>query len=968
MNGGNAHADDAARWARVCAVLDAVLDASPAQRTHVLAAQCGGDDALREEVEALLRAEAAADARLEQPAAGWAAALAGDEPDDADIAVHHAGERIGAWRLIGEIGRGGMGTVWLAERADGDFTQRVAMKLLKRGVDSDAILARFVAERRILARLEHPHIARLVDGGITAQGHPWFAMEHVDGQPITRWCDARTLDVATRLRLFLDVADAVQHAHRQLVVHRDLKPSNILVDAAGNVKLLDFGIAKLLDAQDERADSATLTRIGGRMLTPEYAAPEQLRGGTITTATDVHAMGVLLYELLTGKRPTALQRDTVAGFAVDAQPAPRASTLVDEASASARGTTARRLARQLRGDLDTILLRAVHAEPERRYGTAEALRDDLQRHLDGQPILARPDSAWYRARKFVARNRLAVAAAALLALSLFAGLAATAWQAREAQARAREAEQQARRAEQVKAFLIDIFQAGGPQQWRGKEPTARELLDAGAKRVDAELKGDPALHAEMLAVIGTLYMEQGQLERAAGLLVRSRDERKALYGGQHPELADSLVRLSAIQHARGDWPGALASAQDALRIYRATLGDDERTAAALAAASRARFSAGAFEQAVTLRRNALAMRRRVHGPVHANVADDLRALAALLAERERFDEAAPLFTQALAIDSSLYGDHSVRYASTLDTQANMLLAQGNTLAAADAYERAASIYRSAGDAGNLEDALNHSGVALCRLGRFAQAQARMRESLALVEREQPPGSQWIATRKVSLGNCLTLAGQFAAAEPLLAEGFDAMQRSLGPRHAWTAYALREYADNLAQQGKVDAARMLAMRMRAQLGDTQAPDAVHAEDLRVLGVIEYATGETAQGLRHARDAVALLRARHGDAYPRTAAARLSLARLELADGRTNVAINLLDSAMPVFAGTHDRPRALQSRLLQGAALAVLGRCDEAQPMLQRAVAEALAMYGQGNPRTTQALRQQAACASKITRGQ
>ena len=954
MNGGNAHADDAARWARVCAVLDAVLDASPAQRTHVLAAQCGGDDALREEVEALLRAEAAADARLEQPAAGWAAALAGDEPDDADIAVHHAGERIGAWRLIGEIGRGGMGTVWLAERADGDFTQRVAMKLLKRGVDSDAILARFVAERRILARLEHPHIARLVDGGITAQGHPWFAMEHVDGQPITRWCDARTLDVAARLRLFLDVADAVQHAHRQLVVHRDLKPSNILVDAAGNVKLLDFGIAKLLDAQDERADSATLTRIGGRMLTPEYAAPEQLRGGTITTATDVHAMGVLLYELLAGKRPTAPQRDTVAGFAVDAQPAPRASTLGDDDAAAARGTTARRLARQLRGDLDTILLRAVHAEPERRYGTAEALRDDLQRHLDGQPILARPDSAWYRARKFVARNRLAVAAAALLALSLFAGLAATAWQAREAQARAREAEQQARRAEQVKAFLIDIFQAGGPQQWRGNEPTARELLDAGAKRVDAELKGDPALHAEMLAVIGTLTLQQGNVVEAERLLRISLHERARLLGTRDPAYADSLNRLAEALLAKGDGKGAEAQAKQALQIFLSRPGMRAQASESLDAISSARLSEGDIDGAIELRRRSLAMQRAEHGEFHVDVSDSLRALGALLVEDERYDEAAPLLAESLAIDERLSGKRSVRYASGLDTQANLFYLRGQTAQAADTYRDAAEIYRQAGDNGNLEDAISHHGVALCRLGRFDAAIARLRESIALVRRDQPPGSQWLGIRMISLGGCMTDAGRAREAEPVLREGLGLLERTVGDTHPWTRFALRKLAESLAAQGKPADARPVIERAYMQYRQQERPDSAEgADSLRVLSAVRFALGERQAALAQAREAQRVLEQTHGAGHPQAAAAALNVAELELASGDAAAAAPRFAALARGLAQAGNVHRALTARLLYGEALVALGRAREAQADLRKVVAERRVMYGDGNPKVVEA---------------
>lgn len=378
------------RWARVCAVLDAVHEAPEGEHRRVLAERCAGDASLRAEVESLLRAEARVGEQLESPILEWTGLLPAGQTLDTGVASHAAGDGVGPWRLVRELGQGGMGTVWLAEHADGQRRQRVALKLLKPGLDNVAILKRFAAERGILAHLTHPGIVRPIDGGVTADGRPYFTMEVVEGEPITRWCDARKLPVRDRLCLFLGAVDAVRHAHEKLVVHRDLKPSNLLVTPSGELKLLDFGIAKLLDILQQRADPATLTRMGWRMLTPEYAAPEQVRGETVTQATDIYALGALLYELLAGRRPTPAQQRALAAAA---RPLPRPSTQVSREAAAARDTNPESLSMTLRGDLDALVLRALHIEPARRYGSAAALGEDLHRYLDGKPVRARPGSA-----------------------------------------------------------------------------------------------------------------------------------------------------------------------------------------------------------------------------------------------------------------------------------------------------------------------------------------------------------------------------------------------------------------------------------------------------------------------------------------------------------------------------------------------------------------------------------------------
>jgi serine/threonine protein kinase len=386
---------DAARWRRISAVFDEVLEAPQAAREALLEVRCAADEELRREVQSLLDADAAG-SLLDQRVPELRSAVVADwaHRDDASP----AGSIIGCWHVLRELGRGGMAVVMLAERIDGQFEQRVALKLIKRGMDSEAVLARFLRERQILARLSHPNIARLLDGGLSNDGRPYFVLEYVEGAPILAYCETRSLGLRARLECVLQICAALQFAHRQLVVHLDIKPSNVIVTQHGEVKLLDFGIAKLLG--DALTEPAMHTHAHlQRPLTPGYAAPEQLLGEPVSTATDVYGVGCLLYELLTGQRASEDARR-----ALSRGNPPMPSQMLDK-SRSVADISARRL----RGDLDNIILKALKSEPERRYPTIETLAEDLRRYLSGQPVSARRDTLPYRTGKFVARHRLGFA-------------------------------------------------------------------------------------------------------------------------------------------------------------------------------------------------------------------------------------------------------------------------------------------------------------------------------------------------------------------------------------------------------------------------------------------------------------------------------------------------------------------------------------------------------------------------------
>ena len=420
-------------WERVQEIFLEAADLCPSERVPFLDVACGGDAGLRLDVEALLREDAEGVAALDATIQNAAASLL-EEP-------LLTGARLGPYRVIEEIGRGGMGSVYLAERDDDEYRKRVAIKVVKRGMDTDEVLHRFRHERQILAGLEHPYIARLIDGGTTPDGRPFFVMEYVNGEPIHSYCSSHKLNLESRLRLFLRVCEAVSHAHGALVVHRDLKPGNILVTAEGLPKLVDFGVAKLLDSGDDPGLTATI--YGGGPLTPEYASPEQVRGLPVTTASDAYALGAILYELLTGTRAQKIDTHTPAEIdrvVCETQP-PRPSSV----------------ARGLNSDLDNIVLMAMRKECERRYQSVEQLSADIVRYLSGRPVTARQDSFTYRARKFMRRHRLAVTAAALLFGSLVAGVVVSMDEARKAETARQSADR-----ERVQAEMERQRRAGQP--------------------------------------------------------------------------------------------------------------------------------------------------------------------------------------------------------------------------------------------------------------------------------------------------------------------------------------------------------------------------------------------------------------------------------------------------------------------------------------------------------------------------
>jgi serine/threonine protein kinase len=546
------------RWQQIKPLFNAAIELPTSERDTYLSDACGVDGELLRELNSLLAAHEQADKAFESvlqgelSAALTASGLAVDSPE-------RIGMRIGAYRLIERIGRGGMGEVYKAERADDQYRAHVAVKLVRTDQQFGLVAGRFRSERQILAALDHRNIARLIDGGATDAGVPYLVMELVDGQPIDRYCDSRHLGVAERVRLFLQVCAAVSFAHQQLVVHRDLKPSNILVTADGSVKLLDFGIAKLLESDVETRVAADATETIMRVMTLEYASPEQVRGQAVTTVSDVYALGVVLYRLLTGRSPYQSASNSphrLAEIVGDISPTkPSAATASTEIAATPIAALDRkRLQRELRGDLDNVLLLALRKEPQQRYSSVDQFADDLRRYLDGKPVLARGDAWSYRATKFVTRHKYAVAAGILFVVSLLAGIVTTTWQARIAAEQTRIAQEEAGKQRAVQSFLTALFEKNTrmqPDAAKARNMPVREVLVEASQRVQQEFADEPAVHIEVMNTVARLLLDIDEFERAGELwraTVRIAREKNLTSGDAY---VDALIGIATVARLLG---------------------------------------------------------------------------------------------------------------------------------------------------------------------------------------------------------------------------------------------------------------------------------------------------------------------------------------------------------------------------------------------------------------------------------
>jgi eukaryotic-like serine/threonine-protein kinase len=931
------------RWRQVSGLLDRALELDPAERSRFLEVSCAEDHGLKAEVEELLAADGRAGDFLATPAAELAAGLVEEPAATREGEIPWVGRRVGPWRIAGELGRGGMGTVFLAERADGQYEQQAALKLARAGILSGEAAARFLQERRILARLEHPAIARLLDGGLTEDGQPYFAMERVDGLPITRYADEERLTVGARLRLFLEVCDAVSYAHRRLVVHRDLKPSNILVPVDGHPRLLDFGIAKLLAEEGDPGE--TVTRLGFQPMTPEYAAPEQVRGEPATTTADVYALGIVLSELLAGRRPYELTAHTAVELerqVAAAEPMRPSLLLRDswqpreaERVAQARGTTVSRLRRSLEGDLDTIVLTALRKEPERRYRSAEALAQDVRGHLAGRPITARAESVLYRSRKFVRRHRFGVAAGALVVATLVAGLVATTWQARLAHL-------EAAKAGEVKRFLVTLFELSNPDRSSGESVTARELLDQGAERISSGLSGQPEVQAELLNTLAQIYEKLSLYDRAIPLVDRALELRRSLLGENHPAVAESLDLKTTLLFDKASYESAEQLARQALALRRRLQGgthpDVAKSARNLGQILQVR---GELDAAEPLYREALETGRRALGNADPEVATTLDQMATLRSAQGRSDEAERLAREALAIRQKTLGAEHLDTATSMNNLALILRDRGKLPEAEGLYRRVLDfdLKRLGGEHLYTATVMNNLASVLRERGEYDESEHLYRRVLEIDHKLFGDTHRYVAIASSNLGALMADRGQHEEAEQLIRRSLAIFVSLFGERHTSVGRAYRHLGDVRRKRGDRQGARKSYERALDILRGTLAADHPTLALAKVeLGSLLAEDGEAAQAEPLLREALDTQRRKQGEADARTADAELALGVCLTARGRAAEAEPLLRQALAVRRERHGEAsrQAAEAKAALGRCLARLDRRGEARRLLEEAL--------------------------------
>ena len=902
------------RWARIAAWFDELADVPPAARTQRLDEIAREDPAAAAELKALLDADSYEGGVLD---ANLTTILPGLMPR-ADSAAPEDGQA-GPYRLLHAIGEGGMGAVFLAERSDGSYEQQVAVKLIKRGMDSVAILRRFLSERRILARLTHPNIVRLLDGGMSADGRPFYVMEYVDGSTITEHAAANRLSIRARVALIAQVAETVAYAHAQLVVHRDLKPSNVLVDRQGQPRVLDFGIAKLIEAGGDETRTAT----GMRVLSPAYAAPEQILGEAIGTATDVYALGLILCELLVGQLPqprSALPRAQWTQETLE-EAAERASTLArkltPERAAELHGPdmSPGQLEKRMRGDLDRIIATALQREPSRRYPTAAAFADDLRRWLDGRPITARADSGAYRFGKFVRRHRIGVAATALIALSLIGGLGIALWQARIATAQAQRAdterahaERQLARTERVKEFMLTLFREQDPvSRAKAQARSAPELIRDGIAQIDAAFALEPELQAELLRDLGEIQVSLDDRKNGEATLQRAWEMQSRLSGADSPDAAEALASYGAAVYAAGDTVKAGTMLREAVtRLRAAGRADRVNTAQAESTLATLVLIQGNYEEAERLAQHSVDVYRAVHGADHPEVAPRLAVLAKIQQEQARYDDALANYNEALSIVVRSQGEDHVR---TVSMRTQIGDVQRNLRKYDDAlanYEAALRIERAQLPPGHLIIAgtlIRYADVQR-RTGQLDEADKTFTEAIAIYGKN--PSGQYAQALQLH-GNLARAQGRVDLAVQRYRTSLAAFRAATG-ESIYTWLAQLKLVEMLIEAGRLDEADALGSEAAAAIAKLSKDDSYDvAYSSNVMGLLRRAQGRPSEAVPLLRHSLAIMQTIYNAEHAEVAQAAVLLAASLTAthdSAARSEAASLIETAKTVYERGND----------------------------------------------------------------
>ncbi len=790
------------RWQKIGIIFEEALNLKEPERTEFLVDMCGDDSELLEEICSLIEA----DTNVPSVLKGQASDAIYIQPKK-----NYNGTVIGNYKIINQIAEGGMGSVFLAERADGQFEQKVALKIIKPGMNSNEIIKRFQFERQILARLQHPNIARLLDGGLTDENLPYFTMEYVEGDPIDQYCDKNNLSINERLKLFSEVCNAIQYAHQNLVIHRDLKPNNIIIKKDGTVKLLDFGIAKVFTEDDSFAQSE-LTRTGLYVMTPEYASPEQIKGEAITTSTDIYSLGLILYQLITGekaykiKTQSPLELEKIICYTEPVKPSSIIKLLQTkneikaEKISRAHKTNLDKLIKTLSGDLDNICLMALRKEPERRYSSAEQFQQDIENYLEGRPVSARQNTIYYRTNKFIIRHKIAVISA--FAIFLIAASLTTFYFIQLKKERDK-AQLEAQKAEEVSNFLKNIFKLSDPYEARGKTITARELLDKGAQKINQELSDQPDVKASMLSLIGSVYQNLGLFDKSDTLLKEALAIRMKLNKNGMKE-AKSLRDLGELYTYKGEYSKADSLLTNALNIYNINSEKEDNSYAwILGDLAWVYKSKGNYNKSELYYKKAIKLLNRNKNNNNEDLLIMMNNFALELHEEGKYDEAEKMFKETLGLQKEIYGDKPHPEIST-------------------------TTY-------NLAELLRDRG-------KYAEAEKMFKTSLAMDTKLSGPENPDVAYSLQGLASVYKIKGNFDEAQKLFLQVLNMRKKFLGDNHPDVAYAISNLGLLFYSEQKYDSSKKYyekALILHKKLNGPNHPSV--AICLNKLGFINYKKG-------------------------------------------------------------------------------------------------------------------------------
>ncbi len=949
---------------RALPLVEQALAADEEDRTALVRRLCAQDRELEAVVRELLARDATGQGFLEDPPSEIRAA--GLAPETTT-----GGTQLGPYRLIRRIGEGGMGVVFLARRVD-QFEQQVAIKLIRRELATPLAIDELRGERQILADLEHPSIARLLDGGADPQGLPYLVMEWVQGVPIDEYCDRQRLSVEERVRLMLEVCSAVQYAHQRLVVHRDLKPGNILVTEKGRPKLLDFGIARLLSVT--RDGDTTVT--GERRFTPNFASPEQIAGKAVSTASDVYSLGVVLYTLLCGQLPRRLSgasagetsregregtpsAPSAAAGRHQAVPVAGGEVGPDEAPAAvaeARRSRPKSLRRTLRGDLDAICLQALQTEVGERYGSVDALSHDLGAYLAGLPVTARRSGRLVRFGKHLHRNWPAVAAAvALVALTALAAL-----QGRRASRERDLAVSEQRHARDVTAFLVHSFALADPSSGEPKDLTVRQLVDRAAEKLDQDLSRSPESTATLRETLGEVYGELGDYEKGIALLEESLRQRRQLFGPRHPVVATSLDALATLTHRAGDDPRAERLAKEATELRRSLGVPDEALAHSLDTLGLVETARGDLTAAEKAHSEAFELSRR---PTFDD--EDLRIsitedLAATLSQLGRKQEASDLLAEALAMSRRKYGPDHPTLARTLNNYGVLLDAQWRYEEAVGIYRQVLAIARKQYGDKHIATiaATNNLAMTLRGVQQPQEAERLLRTALQVLEEQVGSEHPAALTVACNLGLTLQDRGNLTEAERIQRRVLAARRRVLGPDHPYLLKSLAALGWVLRDEGKLEQARQVlaeGVELGRRIVDPSQADRVEVEVDQ--GIVLGELGAKPEALAMLSQAQAARERTFGADHPRVAQILVRRSAILLDSGEFEQAGHLASHALDILAASRSTQRreALVARSVLGASLVLSGELENGRALLERSHSELAARCGADSWEVEQASR-------------